>query len=143
MSAITDQTVTTSTFVVHAHCLMSGSRNPNSLGLVFHLEDDGSVRASFQAHDGLQGYDGIMHGGFIAALLDSAMTNCLFLNGARALTGELKVRYRKPVPSDALLDLHAWIVSSGSRLFVLESELRCSGEVMAAARAKFMLTHLA
>lgn len=141
MSATTDQQVLTSTVFGHSHCLMCGSRNPNSLGLSFRLEDDGSVSASFQAHDGLQGYDGIMHGGFIAALLDSAMTNCLFLNGVRALTGELKVRYRKPVPSDALVDLRAWSVSSGSRLFVLEAELSCSSEVMATARAKFMLSH--
>ncbi len=138
MSAITERQATTSTIFGHSHCLMCGRSNPNSLGLSFRMEADGAVSAEFQSHDGVQGYDGIMHGGFIAALLDSAMTNCLFLNGVRALTGELRVRYRKPVQVEALLDLHAWIVSSGTRLFVLEAELCCAGEVMATARAKFM-----
>lgn len=140
MSATTDRGEEVKDLFGHSHCLMCGSRNPNSLGLSFSEEEDGSVSASFQAHEGLQGYDGIMHGGLIAALLDSAMTNCLFLKGVRALTGELRVRYRKQVPCKALISLRAWIVSSGSRLKVLDAELSCSGEVMAAARAKFMVS---
>jgi acyl-coenzyme A thioesterase PaaI-like protein len=31
-----------------------------------------------------QGYDGVVHGGILAALLDDAMANCLWLRGVPA-----------------------------------------------------------
>jgi acyl-coenzyme A thioesterase PaaI-like protein len=62
------------------------------------VDRDGAVHTVFKAHEGLQGYRGILHGGVITALLDAAMANCLFLKGVEALTGDLHVRFLKPVP---------------------------------------------
>ena len=118
--------------------MMCGQRNPLSLGLSFRQEGEGKVSASFQAHPGFQGYDGIMHGGMIAALLDAAMTNCLFANGIKALTADLHVRFRKPVPCEAKLELQAQTVSSKPPLYLVRAELLCENKVMAVARAKFM-----
>ena len=90
---------------VHADCVLCGSRNPLSLGLSFHPGDDGGVRTLFQAHSGLQGYKGILHGGVISSLLDAAMTHCLFHQGIEAVTGDLHVRFVKSVPCDAQMEL--------------------------------------
>lgn len=118
--------------------MMCGGNNPLSVGLSFRVTESGMVCASFQARADYQGYDGIMHGGFIAALLDAAMTNCLFKNGIVALTGDLHVRFHKPVPCDASIDLKAQIVSKSPPLFFVRSELVCGKAVMASAEAKFM-----
>lgn len=44
-----------------------------------------------------QGYDGVVHGGILAALLDDAMANCLWLRGIAAVTAKMALRYREPV----------------------------------------------
>ena len=38
------------------------------------------------------GFPESLHRGFVAVLLDSAMTNCMFAHGLVGVTGELKVR---------------------------------------------------
>ena len=48
----------------------------------------------------------------IAALLDSAMTQCLFAQGCQAFTAELTVRYRQPVAAADRLIIRAWLVDS-------------------------------
>ena len=82
----------------HANCLLCGNRNPLSLGLSFHPGDCGDINATFQAHPRLQGYQGILHGGVSSALLDAAMTHCLFHQSIEAVTGDLHVRFLKSVP---------------------------------------------
>lgn len=45
-----------------------------------------------------QGYDGVVHGGILASVLDDAMANCLWLQGITAVTAKMSLRYREPVP---------------------------------------------
>lgn len=122
----------------HSRCLLCGEHNPRSLNLSFRAEADGSVRMSFRGHPELQGYDDILHGGIIAALLDAAMTHCLFHHGVRAVTGDLHVRYVRPVPCDADVELRAWVLAPGPPVHRLRAELRYKGAVMAWAEAKFL-----
>ena len=123
---------------VHANCLLCGSRNPLSLGLSFHPGDDGHINATFQAHPGLQGYQGILHGGVVSSLLDAAMTHCLFHQGIEAVTGDLHVRFVKSVPCDARMELRARLLNASPPLYRLRGELVLDGQTMAWAEAKFM-----
>ena len=123
---------------VHADCVLCGSRNPLSLGLSFHRCDDGDVKAIFQAHPGLQGYQGILHGGVISSLLDAAMTHCLFHQGIEAVTGDLHVRFVKSVPCNAQMELRAQVLKASPPLYRLKGELLIGGKTMAWAEAKFM-----
>lgn len=127
----------------HRQCLMCGTDNPLSFGLTFRAGDGGVVYGRFQSHTGLQGYDGYMHGGVISALLDSVMTHCLFHQGIRAVTGELTIRFKFPVPCTAALDLRAWVKSVITPVYYVEAELLCEQQVMARAKAKFMETEMA
>ena len=122
----------------HGYCLMCGERNPWSLKIVFQAADDGTVGARFQSHRGLQGYDGILHGGVISALLDAAMTHCLFHRGVRAVTGDLRVRFLQSIPCHAALDLRAWVLSARPPLYRLKAELMNQACLAAWAEAKFM-----
>lgn len=125
---------------VHADCVLCGSRNPLSLGLSFHPGDDGGVRTLFQAHSGLQGYKGILHGGggVISSLLDAAMMHCLFHQGIEAVTGDLHVRFVKSVPCDAQMELRAQILKAAPPLYLLKGKLIIGRQTMAWAEAKFM-----
>jgi acyl-coenzyme A thioesterase PaaI-like protein len=122
----------------HRWCLMCGSDNPLSLGLTFRADDNDVVYGSFQSHTRLQGYDNYIHGGVISALLDSVMTHCLFNRGVRAVTGELNIRFKFPVPCTAALDLRAQVVSVIAPVYYVKAELLYEQKVMAWAKAKFM-----
>ncbi|MDI6449288.1 PaaI family thioesterase [Anaerobaca lacustris] len=125
----------------HNHCLICGKRNPWSLGLQFRADATGQVRAHFQAHRRLQGYDGILHGGVIASLLDAAMTHCLFHRDVRAVTGDLHIRFVQPISCSARVEIRAQVVLAKSPLYRLRAELCCAGRVMAWAEAKFLQHH--
>jgi len=115
--------------------------NACGLGLRFSLRDDGSVEAHFECKRALQGYDGILHGGMIATLLDGAMTNCLFAHGITAVTAEITVRFRHPVRLDTPLLVRARITQSQMPLHVAEAELVQDGRVKATATGMFMKKH--
>jgi acyl-coenzyme A thioesterase PaaI-like protein len=121
----------------HEWCLICGSQNPHSLKLRFEPDELG-VKAEFTPSRDLQGYSGILHGGIVSALLDSAMTHCLFNSGIKAVTGDLHVRFLHSVPCNQPLEIRALIVSSRPPLYRLKSELLQGSRIMAWAEAKFM-----
>ncbi len=122
----------------HPYCVVCSQSNPLGLGLKFSVHDDGSVSASFCGRFALEGFEGCLHGGMIASLLDGAMTNCLFAHGHVAMTAELKVRYRKPVFTGQQMLIRAWIARSQAPLHLLEAEIKQEGCAKAIASAKFI-----
>jgi acyl-coenzyme A thioesterase PaaI-like protein len=125
---------------IHSDCIMCGEGNLLGLKLKFKLEADGSSSSCFRGGSRFQGYNGILHGGIISAILDSAMTNCLFLHGIEALTGKLEVRFLKPIPCDGTLKISAGIISSRPPFHKLKAHIKCGEIEMAEAEAKFMET---
>jgi acyl-coenzyme A thioesterase PaaI-like protein len=122
----------------HGFCLLCGERNPWSLKIAFEADGNGNVSAKLQSHSGLQGYDGLIHGGVISALLDAAMTHCLFHRGVQAVTGDLRVRFRRLIPCHTALFLQAWVISARPPLYCLRAEVMDAGRLAAWAEAKFM-----
>jgi uncharacterized protein (TIGR00369 family) len=123
----------------HRQCFMCGQDNPRGLGLDFTATDDGEVSAVFRGQPALQGYPDILHGGIISALLDSAMTNCLFNHDICAVTAELRVRFRHPIPCSAEIVITARISEQLPPLYRMSGEIRHQGRIMARAEARFML----
>ena len=122
----------------HPFCFVCSGSNPMGLALRYAPQPDGSVSANFLGHCALEGYPGLLHGGVIAAMLDGAMTNCLFALGHRALTVELKVCYHAGVAAAEETLLRAWLEDDSHGLFQLRAELRQGGTVKASATGKFM-----
>lgn len=122
----------------HDRCLMCGSNNPLSFNLNFDCDENNRVSATFQSHEWLQGYSDILHGGITSALLDAAMTNCLFKHKIKAVTGDLRIRFLAPIPCDACVELTAFLDSQTPPLYIVKAELCYNGQVMARAKAKFM-----
>jgi len=128
----------TSTGNSHEECLICGYRNPWSLGMRFEPGEDGAVCGRFHGDARLQGYQGILHGGVLAALLDSAMAHCLFHRGVQGVTGDLRVRFVQPVSCATTLDVRAHLESATPPLYYLKAELLEDDRVMAWAEATFM-----
>jgi len=138
MSATTDGPSASDASNGHSRCFLCGNLNPRSLNLSFEDSEEGGVRTSFESGADLQGYDDILHGGVISALLDAAMTHSLFHQGIQAVTGDLRVRFLRPVPCGAILEIRARVLSSRPPLYNVSGEILLDGEVMAWAEAKFM-----
>jgi uncharacterized protein (TIGR00369 family) len=125
---------------LHGGCVACGENNPAGLRLKFERQADGSVRAAAFCVKELAGYDGLLHGGVAALMLDSAMANCLFGAGITALTAEMSVKYKAPVKLGRAVALGAAVKADHDPLFIVASELRQDGEVKVTAEAKFMRT---
>jgi uncharacterized protein (TIGR00369 family) len=122
----------------HAECLFCGQQNPIGFKLTFQAQDDGSVRAVFVSGLPLQSYPETLHGGVVSALLDSAMTNCLFSKGIVAVTAELMVRFLCPVRLGQPAEVTASVTRVHGPLYYLQAELMQGQTLTARARATFM-----
>jgi len=122
----------------HPFCLVCSRSNPLGLGLKFNCEADGSVSATYLGHPALEGFEGQLHGGVVASLLDGAMTNCLFARGRAAVAEELTVRYRQPVTVGEPIRLRAWIEQSTPQSHALAAELIQGDCVKVVASARFV-----
>lgn len=122
----------------HPFCLVCSGSNPYGLALAFEAGENGDLKATFHPNAGLEGYEGLLHGGMTASLLDGIMTNCLFAHGVVALTADLRVRYRDPVAIGPEISLRAWIEQRHPPLYIMGAELLQEGCVKATASAKFM-----
>lgn len=109
----------------HDQCLVCGSRenNPDSLELVFSQHPDGSVSAPFAVRPKHQGYTGLLHGGMTSTLLDAAMTHCLFVQGVKALTAELTVRFIAPIRLGQTITVCARLLGQRRGIYQLEAWL--------------------
>jgi acyl-coenzyme A thioesterase PaaI-like protein len=123
---------------VHPNCVVCSPENEAGLQLDFSLLDDGSVQASFGCTDTYEGFAGILHGGVISSLLDGAMTNCLFAHGLIGITGDLQVRFRRPVFTNQRSHVRAWINRSFSPFHVLKAEIVQERQVKAKATGRFV-----
>ncbi|MEI8140596.1 MAG: PaaI family thioesterase [bacterium] len=122
----------------HAGCIVCGARNKLGLKLAFQTCEDGSIEGRFTCRRVFQGYDGLLHGGVISAVMDSAMTNCLFAHGITAVTGELTVRFLLAVGLNEEAVVKAHIEEALAPLYLLKATLIQSDRIVARATAKFM-----
>lgn len=122
----------------HAGCLFCGQQNPIGFRLSFRAREDGSVRAVFTCERPLQSYPETLHGGVVSALLDSAMTNCLFSRGIVAVTAELTVRFLRPVRLDEPAELTAAVTRVRGPLYYVQARLTQGDALTARAQATFL-----
>ena len=86
-----------------SRCFVCGADNPIGLKLRFSPDGEG-VRAEFTPTDLHVGYEGLIHGGILAALIDDALANIWFTKGQEAITAKIEVRFRREVrPGERLV----------------------------------------
>jgi uncharacterized protein (TIGR00369 family) len=121
------------------HCFGCGGANPRGMQLTFEQDDAARrIRGSFRIGANYQGATGFLHGGIIATLLDEVMAKVSRFNGEHAVTAELTVEYKRPVPVDEEIVVEGWEVKVAERNRFREGEIRdASGVVLARGRARF------
>jgi acyl-coenzyme A thioesterase PaaI-like protein len=122
---------------LHNNCFACGPNNGRGLGLKFYKHEDGTVFGNFFADPKFEGYSGIIHGGIVATLLDSAMTYCLLMEDIPALTGRLSIKYSVPIRVGTVVKLEARIIGGLHEMFILEGKALVDGKRVASAEAKY------
>lgn len=122
------------------YCFVCGPDNP--VGLKTNLEvdrDSQSARCTLAVPAEYQGWQGMVHGGIISALLDEVSAYAGMTVAATVVTGELTTRFRKSVPVEQEITVSAQVIKQVRRVVMVEATLVMQGEVLASSEAKMMV----
>lgn len=117
-------------------CFVCGER-----GLKIDFQgSDGYAEAALTSPPGLEGYEGQLHGGMTAALLDEVMAKAVFTWGEEVFTARLEIRYRLPIKNGERLKLRGEVLGRKGKLFWAKGEVIAEGKGVAAqAKGKYIL----
>jgi uncharacterized protein (TIGR00369 family) len=122
-------------------CFACGRNNDKGLHLEFSLNrQEKLVETTFVPLDVHQGWQGVVHGGIIATLMDEAMAKLVQLLGFRALTASLDVRFKDVARTGEPLRVKAEVAKLSKKLIYAKAVAgRADGGVVAEAQAKLMI----
>ncbi|MDR0425445.1 MAG: PaaI family thioesterase [Clostridiales Family XIII bacterium] len=121
-------------------CLVCGDHNELSLNTRFYELDNGEVAAVFRTEEWHQSYPGRVHGGMSAAVLDETIGRALCVTEPEiwGVTIELELKYRKPVPTGAVLTAVGRITRNTRKIFEGTGEILLpDGTVAVEAKGKY------
>jgi uncharacterized protein (TIGR00369 family) len=119
-------------------CFACGKDNPQGLRLPIVEKPDG-VEMDYAVPEGFAGWQGIVHGGIVATILDELLAWACNRTDRSMLTAEMTVRYRKPVKSGQPIHGIGRITEDRGRLILAEARLLDqSGQLLAEATGKMM-----
>ncbi len=120
-------------------CYVCGTENPEGLGVHFELDRDArSISARFTPRDVHQGFEGIVHGGILSALLDEAMAKLSVALGIPAVTAEMTVKFKAAAAPGEELLITGRLVEETRRLVRAEARIERGPVIVAEAKGKLI-----
>jgi uncharacterized protein (TIGR00369 family) len=122
-------------------CYVCGRKNPAGLAVDFTIgRESRSIQARFTPSEAHQGFEGIVHGGILSALLDESMAKLAFSLGIHAVTAEMTVKFKSPAAPGEELFISGRLVQENKRLIRAEAKIERGPVVIAEATAKLLRT---
>ncbi len=121
-------------------CIICGMQNPAGVKAPFYEMEDGSVVTLFSYSSEHQSYPGRVHGGMITCMLDELIGRVIWITDPEvlAVTLDINVKFRKPVPYDTKLIGIGTIVKSSSRAYTGHAVIKDEkGTVLAEGTATY------
>lgn len=122
------------------HCFGCSPHNPHGLQLRFFRTEGGAyTRCTIPEH--LCGWDGIVHGGILATLLDEVGGWTLIAAlGKLAVTAKFSIRYIKPVPTNVELLVKGEVLKHGRNFALIRSTIEDpEGTLLAEGESKWVI----
>ena len=121
------------------YCFVCGSENPVGFKTRIEVDSDKQrAQCTLAVAAEYQGWQGMVHGGIISALLDEVSAYAGMTVSDTVVTGELTTRFLKPVPVEQELTVSAQVIKQLRRVVTVEARLVMQGEVLASAEAKMV-----
>ena len=122
-------------------CFGCGGANDAGMKLAFVLDfDDRRARGRFILGPNYAGGGGFAHGGIIAVVLDEAMGKLSRLAQEQAVTAEINIEFRKPVPVDKEIVVEGWQEEEKGRNRFRVAEIRDpQGNLLARGKGRFVV----
>jgi acyl-coenzyme A thioesterase PaaI-like protein len=121
-------------------CLVCGTENPLGLNGRFYQTATDDIIGIFRAGEVHQGFPQRIHGGMIASILDEIIGRTQNIKDSQgwAVTVDLRVRYRKPLPLGVDLKVLGRMTKDSKRMFEGTAEIYLpDGSVGAEGWAKY------
>jgi len=123
----------------NGRCYVCGKKNPVGLAVDFTVNvEKRSIQARFTPSDNHQGFEGIVHGGIISALLDEAMAKLAFSLGLQIVTAEMTVKFKAPANPGEELFITGRLVEESKRLILAEAKIERGPTIIAEATGKLL-----
>jgi uncharacterized protein (TIGR00369 family) len=122
-------------------CFGCGGGNPRGMHLAFELDDTRQrIVGRFRLGEEYQGGSGFLHGGIIALLLDEVMSKATRFHAEHAVTADLHVEYKKPIPVNAEIVVEGFVTRRDGRQLYHEGEIRNeAGDLLARGEGRFVV----
>ncbi|MEA1972323.1 MAG: PaaI family thioesterase [Candidatus Cloacimonadota bacterium] len=121
----------------YTKCFACGQDNPIGLKLIFDYKEDYCI-AEFTLNQNYEGYPGIIHGGIVSTILDESMAKIILTTTQKAVTVEMKTKFRQMLESNKIYFVKAKITKERSRTVQTESQIfDKENNIVAQASAKF------
>jgi acyl-coenzyme A thioesterase PaaI-like protein len=117
-----------------------GCSQSNQAGMQLRFRREGArVLATYRIPDRFHGAPGVAHGGIVATILDEvSCAAAVFVADRFVVTGELVIRYERPVPIETSLQLDAEIVDrTHARYASIAAHVRRGDVILARSSGKF------
>lgn len=122
-------------------CFACGRQNPIGLHLDDFSFENGVVAARFHPRPEYRGAGSTLHGGVAATALDELLVWAGILDEeVLSVTGNLTLRYRRPVNVDEPIVVSAWVDERSGRKLKLAGELRVGDEKRVEASGLYLVT---
>jgi uncharacterized protein (TIGR00369 family) len=123
------------------YCYVCGKNNPEGLAVNFAVDrGQKSITGRFTPQRRHQGYEGIVHGGILSALLDEAMVKLAFSLGIPAVTAEITVKFKSPAAPGEELQVSGRLIEVSRRLIRATATIERGPLVIAEAAGKLLRT---
>jgi len=120
-------------------CYVCGKDNPAGLQALFEIDKNArTITGRFTPRREHEGWQGIVHGGIVATLLDEAMVKLAAHLGIPAVSAEITVKFKAPAASGEELVVTGKIVKEANRLIEAEATVMRGPVVIGEATGKLL-----
>lgn len=123
-----------------SNCFVCGSDNDTGLGAIFTTDRELDTSfCSLKIDTRFQGWQDVVHGGVIAALLDEACIYAALGLGKQLVTADLAVRYKKPLPVDQEVSVIGEVVEKRRKILRIKAKIMVGDEIYAEADSRVFI----
>jgi uncharacterized protein (TIGR00369 family) len=122
------------------HCFVCGELNMSGLRQRPRIETvNQSASMRLVIPRAFQGWQGMVHGGILATLLDETCAYAAKGLVPQVVTAGISVTYKKPVPIETEVLVTASVVGRRRRIIEVQGQIKIAGELYAEASAKMFI----